>query len=106
MAGGISLSESDAVFCEAIDVGRLVETAAVTSYVTPTQIIDQEEDNVGAICVCRTNDGWQQRRVDRGNARRRRPGVAPPRCTPVSRKAGKSAILPPGQLSRCCCSGG
>lgn len=40
MAGRISLSEPNAIFCESIDVGGFVKTAAVTPDVTPAQIVD------------------------------------------------------------------
>ena len=52
MASRIGLGKPHAVLGETIDVGRFIETAAVASQITPTQIVDQEEHDVCTTFIC------------------------------------------------------
>ena len=46
-AGGVAIGEAHAVFGELVDLGCLVECGTVTAEIPPTQVIDEEENEVG-----------------------------------------------------------
>ena len=46
-AGGVAIGEAHAVLGKLVDLGCLVECGTVTAEIPPTQVIDEEENEVG-----------------------------------------------------------
>ena len=46
-AGGVGIAEAHALAREAVDIGRLVEGAAITDQILPAHIVDKDEDDIG-----------------------------------------------------------
>ena len=48
MTSGIGIFEKDAFFCQLVDRRSFMELTPVTSHITLTKIVDEEEDDVGS----------------------------------------------------------
>lgn len=47
MAGSIGIGELDALLGKAINVGSFIETTSITAQISPPQVVDEKEDDVG-----------------------------------------------------------
>jgi hypothetical protein len=65
VAGGVGLGEADALFGEAVDLRGFVKRTAVAAQITPAEIVDEKQDDVGRtlrrVCrVCGKRGGGEQ----------------------------------------------
>ena len=70
MTGCIGLCESDALCGELIDMGSFVKRASVATQIAPSEVVDQEEDDVWAACFGRPECCQQQQQGQGSQAAR------------------------------------